>query len=87
MQKDSKKHDTPTDANNVLAVVHPNTWTNELGDFITRSDGYFDKRGAASCYTITIDGKYIKSVGGLNLAKNFINEYRNVKCKWVGSAE
>lgn len=67
--------------------MHPNTWTNEFGDLITRSKGYFDKRGTASCYTITINGEYIKSVGGLNLAKKFINEYRDIKCKWTGSVE
>ena len=87
MKKTLKTDDLAVANKDVLAVVYPNTWINGCGDLITRSDGYFDKRGAASCYTITIDGKYIKSVGGLNLAKKFINDHRNSKCKWVGSVE
>ena len=64
-----------------------NTWTNEFGDLITRTAGYFDKRGPAQCYTVAIDGKYLKSVGGLNIAKKEINQRRGVKCKWVGSSQ
>lgn len=64
-----------------------NTWKNEFGDKITRTSGFFDKRGQSSCFTISIDGKYTKSVGGLNLAKGFINKHRGLICKWTGSNE
>ncbi|MEZ5047650.1 MAG: hypothetical protein R2831_11740 [Chitinophagaceae bacterium] len=86
MHTDTKKHDTPTDANNVLAVV-VNVFTNEFGDRIVNQGTFHDKRGYQKCYSITIDGKYIKSVGGVKTAKSFINEKRGVKCKWVGSVE
>lgn len=86
MQEDSKKHITPTDANNVLAVVF-NVFTNEFGDRIVNQGSYYDKGGYAKCYSIIIDGKYIKSVGGVKVAKSFINKKRGVKCKWVGSVE
>lgn len=86
MQEDSKKHITPTDANNVLAVVF-NVFTNEFGDRIVNQGKYHDKGGYKNCYSISIDGKYIKSVGGVKVAKSFINKKRGVKCKWVGSVE
>jgi len=82
MQTDSKNHENPTETNNVLAVVF-NTWTNEFNDRIT----FMGCRVGKGSYTIAINGKYIKSVGGLNLAKGYINEFRKQKCKWIGSVE
>ena len=86
MHKDNLKHENSTDANNVLAVVF-NIFTNEFGDRIINQGDFHDKGGYKKCYSISIDGKYIKSVGGLNPAKSFINKKRGVKCKWVGSVE
>lgn len=86
MQNDDLKKSTPTDANNVLAVVF-NVFTNEFGDRIVDQGNYHDKGGYKNCYSISIDGKYIKSVGGVKIAKSFINKKRGVKCKWVGSVE
>jgi len=86
MKNDNLKHDIPTDTNNAPAVVF-NVFTNEFGDRIVNQGSYYDKGGYKKCYSISIDGKYIKSVGGLKIAKAFINEKRGVKCKWVGSVE
>ena len=86
MQNDNLKHENPTVANNVLAVVF-NLFTNEFGDRITNQGSYHDKGGYAKCYSITIDGEYIKSVGGVKVAKSFMNQKRGVKCKWVASVE
>ena len=74
----------PNDANNVLVF---NVFTNEFGDRIVDQGNFHDKGGYKNCYSISIDGKYIKSIGGVNLAKSFINKKRDVKCKWVGSVE
>lgn len=81
------KNEIPNKTKPLLSVMHPNTWTNEFGDFIACTGGFMDKKKFQSSYTITIEGKYIKSVGGLNLAKRVINEYRNTKSKWVGSRQ
>jgi len=86
MQTDSKKHENPTDANNVLSVVF-NVFTNEFGDRIVNQGTFHDKGGYQKCYSIIIGGKYIKSVGGVKVAKSFINKKRGVKCKWVGRVE
>jgi hypothetical protein len=60
-----------------------NTWTNDFNDRITFMGSHIGK----GSYTITINGKYIKSFGGINIAKAYINEFRKHKCKWVASFE
>lgn len=82
MNRSNKTQEISNGVNSDLSELF-NTWTNEFGDRIT----FMGNRGGSGCYTISIDGKYIKSVGGLNLAKSHISKKRNVKCKWVGSVE
>ena len=60
-------------------------WMNEYGDKIINQGSFHDKGGYQGCYSIIIDGNYIKSVGGVNIAKKFINKHRGIKCNWVGS--
>lgn len=73
--------------NKVFPLDNNNTWTNEYGDFITRGGSFYDKKGVVSSFTITIDGQYLKSVGGLSVAKSIVNSHRGCKCKWIGSHE
>lgn len=89
MQNDNLENITPTDAKNVLAEVF-NTWTNQFGDRIA-SHGMGLRSTEIKEYdtniTINYDGKYLKTVGGLKVAKGIVNKLRGIKCKWVGSAE
>ena len=68
-------------------IPNANTWSNEFSDRITSMGALHDKGGNRTCYSITIDGKYIKSVSGLHMAKGFINKIRGIKCEWAGSVE
>jgi len=43
MQKDSKKHDTPTDANNVLAVVLIEQLDKWIKDCQAQADVFFER--------------------------------------------
>jgi len=43
MQKDSKKHDTPTDANNVLAVVLIEQLDKWIEDCQAQADVFFER--------------------------------------------
>jgi hypothetical protein len=54
-------------------------WRNEFLDII-----HFD--GVDITYRrwcISMDGGYVTSRGGLNQAKNFVNEKRGLKTKWT----
>lgn len=64
-----------------------NTWTNEFGDRIIYDGSFLGKKYMEHVYNVSIDGKYVKSVGSVNIGKTFVNTNRNVKCKWVGTTE
>lgn len=53
-------------------------WKNEYGDLI-----FFDGGNLTySRWCISIDGKYHISKGGLNIAKNYLNNLRGKKTKF-----
>lgn len=67
-----------------------NTWTNQFGDRIASHGMRLRTTGIKEFdtnITITYDGKYLKTVGGIRIAKGIVNKLRGVKCEWVGSFE
>lgn len=64
-----------------------NLWTNQYKDRISRNGSVHDNRGIRTVYGVVMDGVYIKSFGGLNVAKAFVNSKRKEKSKWTESID